>query len=153
MLPLLIILIVGVWELGRLIQLQQIMCTAARDGARLAAQANIINSNGDSTQIAMQTGDPNVVDTIRDSLQAAGIKDLTGLQITFEFIEGDTSAMEPYQGVKNQRFRIRVSLPYENLRWTNISLVNPKTLCGECTWQMLVDDPFTLSPNIPGWSP
>ena len=51
----------------------------------------------------MKTGDPNVVDTIRESLQAAGIKDLTGLQITFEFVNGDASASEPYQGVKNQR--------------------------------------------------
>jgi hypothetical protein len=152
-LPLLVILIVGVWEIGRLIQLQQIMNTAAREGARLAAQATIINATGDSTQVSMQSSDPNVQDTIRDSLQAAGISNLNGLQITFEFIKGDLSATEPYRGVKNQRFRIRVTLPYANLRWTNLGLINPTTLGGECTWQMLVDDPFTLNSNLPGWSP
>lgn len=152
-LPLLVILVIGVWEIGRLIQLQQIMCSAARDGARLAAQGSYIDTSGNTTQIAMQTGDPNVSDTIRDSLYAAGINDLTGLQITFEFLEGDTSAAQPYQGTKNQRFRLRVTLPYDNLRWTNLSLINPTTLGGECVWQMLVDDPFTLSPTLPGWSP
>jgi hypothetical protein len=152
-LPLLVILIVGVWEIGRLIQLQQIMNAAARDGARLAAQANIISANGETTQIAMQTSNPNVEDTIRGSLQAAGISNLNGLQIAFEFLEGDLSAKEPYQGVKNQRFRLRVTLPYANLRWTNLGLINPTTLGGECTWQMLVDDPFTLSTTMPGWSP
>jgi hypothetical protein len=152
-LPLLVLLIVGVWEIGRLIQLQQIMNTAARDGARLAAQANITNASGDTTLIAMQASDPNVEDTIRDSLRAAGITNLNGLQITFEYLEGNLSATQPYEGVKNQRFRIRVTLPYANLRWTNLSLINPTTLGGECTWQMLVDDPFTLNAELPGWSP
>ncbi|MCE9534075.1 MAG: pilus assembly protein [Planctomycetes bacterium] len=152
-LPFLVILIVGVWEIGRLIQLQQIMNQAARDGARLASQANIVTTSGAYTQIAFNTGTPNVEDTIRDYLQAAGITNLNGLQITFEYLTGDLGATQPYQGVKNQRFRVRVTLPYENMRWTNLSLVNPTTLSGECIWQMMVDDPFTLSPSLPGWVP
>ena len=39
LMPLLLGLIVGVWEIGRLVQLQQIMNQAARDGARIASQA------------------------------------------------------------------------------------------------------------------
>src|SRR5205823_1525074 len=124
-LPLLILLLVGVWEIGRLIQLQQIMNNAARDGARLASQAVIVGADGTITQIATSTGSPSVENTIRDYLHGAGIYDLTGLQITFQFIEGDTSLTEPYQGVKNQRFRLRVTMPYANLRWTNLSVINP----------------------------
>ena len=44
-------------------------------------------------------------------------------------------------------------MPYANLRWTNLNLINPTIIGGECTWQMLVDSPFTVSPNLPGWSP
>ncbi len=151
--PLLIILVVGVWEIGRLIQLQQIMNAAARDGARLASQAEIINQSGANIQIDLSTSTPNVTDTIKQYLQAAGINDLTGLTITFEFLNGDTTLTQPYQGTKNQRFRIRVSMPYDNLRWTNLTLISPSTIGGECVWQMMVDDPFTLSPTLPGWSP
>lgn len=151
--PLLVVLLVGVWEIGRLIQLQQIMNEAARDGARLASQSQIITPDGAYTLIAMRTGNPNVEDTVRQYLQGAGIKNLDGLRVTFEFLEGDMSATEPYQGQKNQRFRLRVTLPYENLRWTNLNLINPETLGGECVWQMLVDDPFTLSTTLPGWMP
>jgi len=152
-LPLLITLLVGVWEIGRLIQLQQIMNQAAREGARLASQATIVKADGDYVQITRATGSLNVEDTIRDHLQAAGITNLTGLQITFEFLEGDLGATEPYMGTKNQRFRVRVTLPYDNLRWTDLTLINPTTLSGECIWQMMVDDPFTLNPSLPGWTP
>lgn len=153
LLPVLMILLVGVWELGRLIQLHQIMSQAAREGARLASQAHIINTKGAYTQIAVSTGSPSVEETVRDYLRAAGINDLTGLQVTFEFLDGDTSKTEPYEGTKNQRFRILVTMPYANLRWTELSLIDPQTIGGECVWQMTVDDPFTVSTSLPGWSP
>lgn len=152
-LPLLVVLLVGVWEIGRLIQLQQIMNNASRDGARLASQGIIINNSGSNTQIAMTGSSPNVTDAVTQYLQAAGISTLSGLQITFVFLDGDTTRTQPYQGVKNQHFRIRVTLPYANLRWTNLSLINPSTLSGECVWQMLVDDPFTIDSTLPGWTP
>ncbi len=152
-LPLLVLVLIGVWEVGRLIQLQQIMNNAARDGARLASQATIVNIDGSNTEISLTGSSPNIEDSVRDYLRGAGIKNLDGLQVTFEFLEGDTSATNPYQGIKNQRFRVRVTLPYENLRWTNMSIINPATLNGECIWQMMVDDPFTLNPSLPGWNP
>jgi Flp pilus assembly protein TadG len=151
--PLLIVLMIGIWEIGRLIQLQEIMNEAARDGARLASQAQILNADGSNTMIALSTGNPNVTDTVSQYLYGAGITNLSGLQITFEFVSGDTSLTQPYQGAKNQRFRLRVTLPYDNMRWSDLSLINPSTLGGECIWEMLVDDPFTLDPTLPGWSP
>ncbi len=48
-------LLIGTWENGRFIQLQQIMSNAARDGARLAAQGTIINTNGTITDIGVAT--------------------------------------------------------------------------------------------------
>ena len=153
LLPFLVMLIVGVWEIGRLIQLQQIMNNAARDGARLASQSSMIDTTGAYSQIAFRNGNPNVYDTVCQYLKASGITNLDGLTITFEFVDGNTSLTEPYQGVKNQRFRLRVTMPYANLRWTNLSIINPTTIGGECIWQMMVDDPFTLDPTLPGWSP
>lgn len=155
--PLLLLLIVGVWEIGRLVQLQQIMNGAARDGARIASQANIISTTDDYTQIMKGSGtsDPNVTDTVRAYLYGAGFTtaQLQSLTVTFEFLDGDTSLTEPYQGVKNQRFRVKVSMNYSDVRWTTLTLINPQTIGAECVWQMMVDDPFTLSPTLPGWTP
>ncbi len=152
-LPLLVLLLIGVWEIGRLIQLQQIMNNAARAGARLASQATIINSDGTTTNVATSTGSPNVTSTVSNYLQAAGITNLTGLQVSFQFTNGNTSLTDPYQGTKNQQYCVSVTLPYANLRWTNLSLINPTTLGGQCTWQLLVDAPFSVTSTLPGWSP
>lgn len=151
--PFLVILLVGIWEIGRLIQLQQIMNGAARNGARIASQATILTTTGSNVDIAMAYGNPNVTGAITQYLQAAGIQNLTGLQISFQFLTGDTSLTQPYQGVKNQQFQLQVTLPYDNLRWTNLNLINPSTLSGVCVWQLMIDDPITVNSNLPGWSP
>lgn len=155
-LPFLLLLLIGIWELGRIIHVQIILNNAARDAARLAAQANIVSTTGAYTQIKYDVGTPNVKETVNGYLQAAGITNLSGVVIQMEFMEGagtgNTSA-NPYTGVKNQRFRIRVSIPYANVRWTTLTLINPTTLTAEAYWQCLVDDPFTLDTTLPGWSP
>jgi TadE-like protein len=161
-LPLLLLLLVGIWELGRIIHVQIVLNNAARDGARLAAQANIVNTTGSNTQIHFKTGTPNVDGAIRQYLLAAGITDHTGLVIQLQFMEPAAGGggppqpdldADPYIGVKNQRFRVMVSIPYDNVRWTSLTLINPSTLTAETYWQCLVDDPFTVNTNLPGWSP
>jgi Flp pilus assembly protein TadG len=160
-LPLLLLLLLGIWELGRIIHVQIILNNAARDGARLGAQAYVVNTSGDYTQIKFDTGTPNIKGTVRAHLQAAGITDLTGVVVQFQFVEASNSTpvtptgsnADPYMGKKNQRFRVRVSIPYDNVRWTSLTLLNPKILTSEAYWQCLVDDPFTLNTTLPGWSP
>ena len=81
--------------------------------------------------------------------------------IEFQFVEPaepgtrtpTTTTADPYNGVKNQRFRVRYRFPYDNVRWTTLSLINPTTLTAEAYWQCLVDDPFTVNTTLPGWSP
>lgn len=160
-LPLLLLLLLGIWELGRIIHVQVIMNNAARDGCRLAAQAFIVNPSGSYTKIKYDTDTPNIKGSIRAYLQAAGITNLTGVTISFQFVEASGSTpitpnnanADPWNGKKNQRFRIRITIPYDNVRWTTLTLINPTTLTSEAYWQCLVDDPFTLNTTLPGWSP
>ena len=49
--------------------------------------------------------------------------------------------------------RVRVTLPYENVRWTTLSVITPGDLTAQAFWQCLVDDPFTVNTTLPGWSP
>lgn len=156
--PLLIILLIGVWEIGRFIQLQQIMNNAARAGARLASQGEILSSGSmlqvfaSSSSPNYVSGSPTVTTTVSQYLQASGITNLTGLQVSFAFQSG-TAQTDPWQGQKNQQFVVQVTMPYANLKWTNLNLINPTTLSGQCVWQCMADTPITVSSSVPGWSP
>ena len=66
------LLVLGTWELGRTVQVYQILNDAAREGARLAAQGQIINLEGSYTQINVNTGSPDVFDAVKNTLSAAG---------------------------------------------------------------------------------
>jgi Flp pilus assembly protein TadG len=159
-LPFLLLLLTGIWELGRIIQVQTIMNAAARDAARLAAQANIVNTTGSYTQIRFDTGTPNIKQNVESYMKASNL-DITGMTVELQFMApavfGDPNPTatnaDPTIGVKNQPFRVRITLPYANVRWTTLSIINPTTLTAEANWQVLVDDPFTLNTTLPGWSP
>jgi len=150
--PLLLMFIIGVWEVGRLVQVQQALNNGAREGARLAAQGLIINSNGVPTQVyATSAGGPyNVQDTVKDYLTRAGY-DATGLTVTFAFTSGNTGLTDPYQAVKGQRYKVTASLPFSNVQWTLLSITGIQTLSASVVWESLVDDPFTLNTTIPTW--
>jgi Flp pilus assembly protein TadG len=149
-LPFLLIVLVGIWEVGRLIQVQQVMNNAAREGARLAAQGLVINKDSAATEIHVATGDPCVESVVRNYLREAGY-DTTGLTVTFAYLDGTTTNTEPHQASKGQRFRVRVQLPFNNVRWTLLSLTSISQLNSEVEWRSLVDDPFTLDTNLPTW--
>jgi Flp pilus assembly protein TadG len=140
----------GVWEAGRLIEVQQIVSNSAREGARLAAQGYTINSSGSPTQIMASTGTPNVKDVVYQYLIAAGFANLqpSDVTVTFAFRDGTTPA-EPYVGTKNQQFTVTVSIPWDKVRWINVGLIAPTQVTFTATWQMLVDDKFTVNQSIP----
>jgi Flp pilus assembly protein TadG len=149
-------LMIGVWEIGRLVQVQQIVANSAREGARLAAQGYTINTNGSPTQIMSSTGTPNVHDWIYQYLIGAGLTNLASTDVTtsFTFLAGRSDgqpATEPYQGEKNQPFQVTVTIPWANVRWINMGLVNPTTVTYTVVWRMAIDDPFTVNDTLPTW--
>jgi Flp pilus assembly protein TadG len=152
-------LLFGVWEVGRLVQVQQIVSNSAREGARLAAQAYTLKSDGTITQIYTDSsgGTPNIRDYVYQYLYAAGLTNVQNttadLDVTFTFLapRGDGQpATQPYQGEKGQPFSVTVTIKdWAKVRWINIGLVNPTSVTSTVNWQMLMDDPFTVNTNLP----
>ena len=142
-------LMIGIWEVGRMVQVQQIVSNAAREGARLAGQGTTIRSDGTITQIQTSTGTPNVRDVVYQYLLASGLTGLTlsDIEVLFAFTGG--SGTEPYQGIKNQPFSVTVRVKWEKVRWVNLGLINPGWITFTVNWRMLVDDPFTVNETLP----
>ena len=149
-------LLIGVWEVGRLIQVQQILSNSCRDGARLASQGYTINLTGSPTQITTSSGTTNVHDAIYQYLVAAGFTNLTSVDVavTLTFLDPKADATyptEPWQGEKGERFTITVTIPWAKVQWINLGVLNPTTVTYTVTWQMLVDDKFVVNPFLPVW--
>jgi Flp pilus assembly protein TadG len=152
--PLLMILLFGLWQAGRIIEVMQVMDNAAREGARLASQAQIINQVGAFTEIHANSGLPNVQDTVREYLVADGVispSQINDVQVTFKFLTGDTTRTDPYQGNQGDTFLITVTLPVQDVNWMPFAVGG--NLVAQTTWAILVDTPFTVDTTIPGWSP
>jgi len=148
-------LILGVWEAGRLIEVQQIVSNSAREGARLAAQGYTINSTGAPTQIMASTGTLNVKDYVDQYLAAAGFANLQpgDVSVVFNFTApgaiGKMTPTDPYLGEKNQPFTVTVSIPWEKVRWIDMGLIRPTAVTFTVSWQMLTDDAFTVNQTMP----
>ncbi len=152
--PLLLTLLFGLWQVGRMIEVMQLMDNAAREGARLASQAEIINQIGSYTLIHANSGLPNVQDTVREYLVGAGVvqaSQVNDVQVVFQFITGDLSRTDPYQGQQGDLFTITVTLPIQDVNWTPIYASG--NLVAQTTWVILMDTPFVVNTTVPGWSP
>jgi hypothetical protein len=149
-------LLIAVWEVGRYIQVQQILSNSCRDGARLASQGYTVNLTGAPTQITLNSSSPNVHDAIFQYLYAAGLTNLSSSDVTvvltFTTPKADGSyPTEPYQGEKGENFLITVTIPWSKVRWVNLGIINPPSVTYTVTWQMLVDDKFTVNDTVPTW--
>jgi Flp pilus assembly protein TadG len=163
-------LMIGVWELGRVVYVQQLVSSAAREGARLAAQGQTINQNGNPTLVVTEippasntAQQPNIKATVYQTLIAAGLTNLqwSDVTVTFRFrtdlsplpqppiVAGEND--QPWQGAKAQRFLVTVTIPYNRVQWTILGLVRPETISYTVEWRMMVDDPFTVNTNLPHW--
>lgn len=149
-LPFLLLILLGVWEVGRLIQVQQILNNAAREGARVASLGRIINQNKDATDILVTGSTPEVKNTVLNHMTRAGIS-TTGMTVSFAYTSGTVSNTQPYQATKGQRFKVTATLPFSNVRWSLLSLTNISSLSSTVEWASMIDDPFTVNTNLPNW--
>lgn len=149
-------LMIGVWEVGRLVYVQQVVTEGAREGARLAGQGIVIKEDGTITNVYTSTGSVNVKDQVYQYLVSNGLTGLAPSDVTVTFTFKTPTATgtfptEPYLGEKGMAFDVFVSVPWSKVRWVNLGIVNPTTVYFTASWQTLTDDPFTINTNLPTW--
>jgi hypothetical protein len=145
--PVLFGLVLGVWELGRLLHIQQIVSNAAREGGRQA-------STGKYTK-------DEVEQAVLDYLVKAGLPvnyDVNGVPDVDVNVENKTSGGEVKSvtyvaggAEQMDELLVEVSYPYANIRWlaTNFFLPADARINEGATWRTMTDIPVTISTTIP----
>ena len=121
-------MLLGVWEVGRLIEINQILNNAAREGARQASTGKITN---DEVKVV-----------ICNYLKNAGLPDYTSQRDTIITIVNKTEpGVDVVSAIQLDKLEITVSIPFSDVRWTPLSLITtPSTkLNATATWFSLED--------------
>lgn len=134
-LPLLLILLMGVWELGRYIEVQQLLSNACREGGRQASTG--VKSTAQVKAVVVNYLKLNGISKVSES-------DVTVVNLT------SSSRPEPNQADQMDRFQISVSISADNVRWIMLPRVSGvNTLSATVDWYSMRDLPITVDDTIP----
>jgi Flp pilus assembly protein TadG len=134
-LPMLLIVLTGIWEVGRMVQVQNVVWNAAREGGRQAAAG--LSSNA------------TVVQFMVNYLNANG---LTGVTTSMVTLTNVTSSARSNPNAANQmdQFQVNITVPYSTIQWSTVAQITPtQTLTASTTWYSMLDNPCVVSTTIP----
>jgi Flp pilus assembly protein TadG len=140
-LPILALLLVGIWELGRMVQVQQVLSNAAREGARRAA-------TGTRTIADVDTA-------VKNYLAAAGFN-TNGYTLKIINVTQNPSPApgapsdDPTAANQLDHLRITVTLPFNNVKWAFLNqITSSSTLSATIDWYCMKDQPLVVDPTMP----
>jgi Flp pilus assembly protein TadG len=133
-LPVILTLLLGIWEVGRMIEIQQILYNAAREGGRQA-------STGQLTDAQVQT-------VVIQYLQTAGLP-TTHVVVTVSDL--DTPANDVSAANYLDRIQITATIPIADIRWSLITMVTTpgQLMISQVQWVTMVDKPYPSAPIPP----
>jgi Flp pilus assembly protein TadG len=119
----LMIIVMGIFESGRLMMVEEQIVNAAREGARLAALGG--STIGSSTG----TGPYEVSYRVRQYLAAAQIS--TGVSVAVTDLDNSDATDLP-QSSAGDRIQVAVTVPFKNVAWCPPWFFGGATLSGTC---------------------
>ena len=133
-LPLILTLLLGIWEVGRMIEIQQILHNAAREAGRQASTGQLSNSD--------------VQDLVNDYLAKAG---LPTANVVTTITDLDTSGADVSAANYLDRIQVVVTIPVTDIRWSLITMVTTpgQLITSQVEWVTMVDKPYPTAPTPP----
>jgi Flp pilus assembly protein TadG len=124
LLPFLVTLLLGVWEVGRMIEVNQVLDNAAREGARVAAGGQATNDQAQQAAI--------------DYLKCNGLPTQNVVVTVADLTSPGTDASGATQ---LDQLQVQVSIPFSDVRWSTLALfLSADTqLTAQATWNSLKD--------------
>lgn len=108
--PLIVTLLLGTWEMGRFIEVQQVITDAAREGGRQA-------SSGQMTDAQVSAWVTNYVKNAK--------LPVTNLAVTITDLTNP--GLDASQATSLDQLQVTVSLPFKDVRWTPLKLITTDT--------------------------
>ncbi len=134
-LPFLLIIVSGIWEVGRMVQVQQLLANAAREGGRQA-------SAGQKDATACRQYVVNYLN----------MNGLSGVTISMVTLTNVTAPARSDPSTANQldQFRVTVAVPYSAVRWSTLSqITRTTTMVAVSDWYSMRDSIITINKTIP----
>jgi Flp pilus assembly protein TadG len=132
--PLLLLILMGLWEVGRLVEVRQLVSGAAREAGRQA-------STGSKSAAEVQADAINY-------LQKAGLN-TNGTTVTFTNVT-NSQCTDPSDADQLDELQVTVSLPFNNVRWIFLQqITNASTISATSNWNSMKDVPVTVPVSIP----
>jgi len=130
--PLLLIILVGIWEVGRMVQVKQIVSNAAREGAR---QASTGSRDYDAVNESVQA-------YLRNSgLNAGGVV----VEIRNITTGDDGPQYDASRSSQLDELEVMVSLPFENVRWAALDQITDiRAIEATSRWYSAKDVPIAV---------
>jgi Flp pilus assembly protein TadG len=145
-LPLLVTLMLGLWELGRALQVYQDVSNAAREGARQAATAKYTKDEVKQSVFEyLQKARVPLHDTL-----PAGSVTLSNTNATIT-VTNLTTGGEVFDADQLNKMQVTVAVPVKNYRWvlTNTFLPSDSAVSSTQTFLCTRDVPIVVSVTIP----
>jgi Flp pilus assembly protein TadG len=134
-LPFLVTLVLGAWEVGRLVEVKQLLCNAVREGGRQAATGSVTTAQ--------------VQQYVVNYLNNNGITGVTTSMVTFQDLS-NTAVKDPTAAGQMDRLRVSVTVPYTAFRWSMLSqITSDTTLSASADWFSMMDSPLSVDTTIP----
>lgn len=145
--PILLSLLLGIWEIGRVVDCMQVLDNAAREAARKAAVDSIVDPVSGQTVNIYAT---DVTNAAKYYLARQGYN-TTNVQVTFQDLT-NTGVTDPYQASRLDHLRITVTIPYADVSWgVATPFMSPTAvLTATVDWYNLSNDAFSVNEIIPG---
>jgi Flp pilus assembly protein TadG len=149
----LIPMLLGIWEVGRYVNVQQVLCNAAREGARQA-------STGQRTSAQVRQ-------TVLTYLQRGGLSNLTSLASTasdlptgnkvlvdvriYDTSGTELSGLDVSAAEQNYRVTVTATILYRDVKYspTSAYVSNSTQMNATVSWRCMKDIPLRVNATIP----
>ena len=164
-LPFITTLLLGLWEMGRMVEVQQVVYNSAREAARDASmgQSNL-QAVASNLLLYLQNGEPTAfgqghstsvispVIALPANTYGYTVWDNTANQELFTFTFSDTTnttVTDPTGMAQLDVYVITVSYPASSVSWVPIAWITGMgRFSASTTWACMVDSPFILVSNL-----
>lgn len=145
-LPLLVLFMLGVWEVGRIAQVQEVLSNAAHEGARLASMG-MVNQTPVTVAVVQQE--------VRDYMTSAGLPAaaVSGAQI--QLVNNSANSWtNPVDAQPLDAFRVTITIPsgsaFNSLRWILLpSITGAAQISATTNWVSMNDSQVTVNTQLP----